>query len=286
MTARTLLIGAGLAAVAMGVGVALNSGAPDGAKSSAAMGGASVGSSDAGSASSSAAQTARVPVTTPQVAAPASESASAIAAVLPAGSVPTAALTAPTHPTASATTQALLREAQSSQRFAYRLSETVAPPPFDVAAYRADPQRYLEEPAPGRVFQSLPAGRGVPALGLAGPGRFAAVQGQGVTLAVRVHAGVDAGSSAGADAVVGAAVCFFTNDGGVFSNGLSTQTVAADADGIARVTYTATPGVSHFVNILAGSPMASGQVALLVDVADPGLVGSAGPSGPAAAANP
>ena len=65
--------------------------------------------------------------------------------------------------------------------------------------------------------------------------------------------------------------------GGVqmFGNGLTAQTVAADAQGIAVATYTPTGGVSEDVNILAASPVASGQVRFLVMIARPSAADSA-----------
>jgi hypothetical protein len=44
--------------------------------------------------------------------------------------------------------------------------------------------------------------------------------------------------------------------------------VAADADGIASATFIATAGTSGAVQILAGSPLASGQVTVLLDVVE------------------
>ena len=56
---------------------------------------------------------------------------------------------------------------------------------------------------------------------------------------------------------------------GGFENLLTAQTVQANAQGIAEVTFEATPGTIEDVNILAGSPVASGQVKFVVNVQMP-----------------
>ena len=261
MTARTLLISAGLAAVAIGVGVALNS--------------VSAVKPQAQSLGDSA--TAHAPRQYPAAVAPVSArmsqavsgaaSAGAVAFASSAAAVSATSAGATVDPAAAnlaaistpavqgSRTHRLLREALASRQHQYRLSEMIAPPPFDAAAFARDPQAYLDEPAPGRVYQTMRAGPEVPRLALEGSARFAIAYGGDCVLAVRVPAG--------------APVAWLVFDGGCLENGLTSQTVRADATGLARIRYRALPGVTGDVNILAGSPMASGQQPFLVVIETP-----------------
>ncbi|MFO0755759.1 MAG: hypothetical protein U0359_04680 [Byssovorax sp.] len=63
-----------------------------------------------------------------------------------------------------------------------------------------------------------------------------------------------------------APVTFTSFDMGAFDNGLASMTVQADAAGAASVAFTATRGTIDSVHVLAGSPMAVGQVQFLVQV--------------------
>lgn len=126
-----------------------------------------------------------------------------------------------------------------------RLNPLIAPKPFDEAAYKADPQAYLDVAEPGRVFQTKPAAAGVARLESVSPYWQDVKQGESVELAVK--------------ALPGAPVTFTSFDCGKFGNGLTTQTVAADAAGVARVRFHGVPGTVLETNILAASPMTSGQ---------------------------
>lgn len=66
-----------------------------------------------------------------------------------------------------------------------------------------------------------------------------------------------------------APVTFTSFDLGAFQNQLTSITVAADEQGIAQAEFTGTPGTVEDVNILVGSPMASGQVQFRVRVLPP-----------------
>lgn len=126
-----------------------------------------------------------------------------------------------------------------------RLSPFIAPKPFDAVAYKADPQAYLDVAEPGRVFQSKPFAPDVARIEPVSPYFQDVRQGATVELAVKV--------------TPGAPVTFTSFDCGAFDNGLTTQTVAADAAGVARVKFRGMPGTVLETNILASSPMTSGQ---------------------------
>ena len=127
-----------------------------------------------------------------------------------------------------------------------RVSAMIVAPPFDLAAYRADPAAYLAESVPGRVWQSAQPGEGVPRLQRIGPRNVALRQGEQVTLAVQASAGNP--------------VTFTSFDAGIFTNQLTSITVAANDEGVARATFVATPGVIENSNILVSSPLCVGQV--------------------------
>lgn len=127
-----------------------------------------------------------------------------------------------------------------------RINPLMAPKPFDAAAYKADPKAYLDVAEPGRVFQSKPAGAGVPRIESVSPYWQDVEQGKSIELAVR--------------AAPGFPVTFTTFDTGALENGLTTMTVEADSTGVARVKFLGMPGSVMETNILASSPMASGQV--------------------------
>ena len=67
-------------------------------------------------------------------------------------------------------------------------------------------------------------------------------------------------------AVPGAPVTFTSFDLGAFENQLTSITVRADAEGLARAQFTGTPGTVQDVRILAASPMTSGQLHYTVRV--------------------
>jgi len=132
-----------------------------------------------------------------------------------------------------------------------RLSMLIAPKPFDLAAFEADPEKYLATVEPGRVMQGRQPGRDVPALRAANGHQFRVEPNGKVALEVK-----------GAQR---APVTFVSADMGTFEeNRLNCVTVRADENGVARATFVATHGADGDVNILAGSPMASGQVRFTV----------------------
>jgi hypothetical protein len=131
-----------------------------------------------------------------------------------------------------------------------------APPSvFDANAYRADPQAYLSAIEPGRVFVPAQPGEGVPPIRSEGKRFHRLKQGESVRLKVA--------------ASPGAPVAFASQDLGQFENSLTSITIAANEEGVAEAVYTASGGTIDLVQVLAASPMASGQVQFTIDVAVP-----------------
>lgn len=125
--------------------------------------------------------------------------------------------------------------------------------PFDQSAFEANPKAYLDVVEPGRVFQTMQPGKDVPALKIVGDGYYRLQQGQTVKLS--------------AQSAPKAPITFTSTDLGAFAeNNLNSVTVRADEKGLATVTFVAIAGTLNDVNILAGSPMASGQAHFVVDV--------------------
>lgn len=133
-----------------------------------------------------------------------------------------------------------------------RVNPFLSPPRFDLQAYRTDPEAYLSIVEPGRVWQSAQPADGVPVIRRISPRKHTLRQGESVRLQVKV--------------APNAPVTFTAFDLGAFDNGLTSISVAANADGIAEAAYTATPGTIALGNILASSPLASGRTKFQTEV--------------------
>jgi hypothetical protein len=143
-----------------------------------------------------------------------------------------------------------------SSRESPNVFSSFAPPAaFDAEAYRADPKAYLAAIEPGRVFVPAQPGEGVPPIRSEGKRFHRLKQGESVRLKVA--------------AVPGAPVAFASQDLGQFENSLTSITIAANEEGVAEAVYTASGGTIDLVQVLAASPMASGQVQFTIDVAVP-----------------
>lgn len=143
-------------------------------------------------------------------------------------------------------------EALKSGKHPERLTSLIVPQPFDQKKYESEPQAYLNIAEPGRIWQVAQPGKDVPRLIYRSERYQEAEQGQGVRLKVQ--------------AIKNAPVTFTSFDLGAFQNQLTTVTVKANEDGLAQATFTGTPGTIGAVNILAGSPMTSGQLKFQVNV--------------------
>ena len=135
------------------------------------------------------------------------------------------------------------------------LSSLFAPEPFDAKAYAKDKETWLKTVRPGRVFQSAQPGSEVSPIKASSKVFQNIVQGEKVLLEAKAEPG--------------APVTFYTPQVGEFSNRLTTQSVEAAEDGIARATFTATAGTQGLVDILAASPLNSGQLRYRVRVSLP-----------------
>ncbi len=153
-------------------------------------------------------------------------------------------------------------EALRDETHAERLSVLVRPAKFSLKAFKADPQAYLDVVEPGRVFQAAQPGPGVPRLRTVSDRRQQIAQGDSATLRVVVPPG--------------APVTFTSFDAGAFQNGLTSISVQADQQGLAEAKFLATPGTIADVHILAGSPVASGQIRFVVNVVQPDAAAPAG----------
>lgn len=150
---------------------------------------------------------------------------------------------------------ASVAEALKTGKHPERVSTLITPKPFDLKAYQADPQKYLNIAEPGRVWQVAQPGKDVPRMAYRSDRYLEAEQGQGVILKVQ--------------AVKDAPVTFTSFDLGQFHNQLTTVTVKANDKGLAQATFTGTTGTIGSVNILAGSPVTSGQLKFQVNVLMP-----------------
>jgi hypothetical protein len=149
---------------------------------------------------------------------------------------------------------ASVAEAARTGKHPERLTPLMAPKPFDAAAFRANPQAYLDVVEPGRVFQSAAPGPAVPVLRSKGTASFEIPRGGTCPLMVIT--------------APNAPVTFTALDLGTFPNQLTSITVVADAQGVAATTFAATGGVIADAAVLAGSPLASGQVKFQVFVTE------------------
>jgi hypothetical protein len=143
-------------------------------------------------------------------------------------------------------------EALRDKNHPERLSPLIPPKPFNLEAYKQNPKAYLDVVEPGRVFQSAQPAKDVPRLRPLSPQLQEVAQGKSIKLKVQ--------------ATPNYPVTFTSFDLGRFSNQLTSMTVEANEVGVAEVEFIGAPGTINEVNILASSPMTSGQVKYIVNV--------------------
>lgn len=153
---------------------------------------------------------------------------------------------------------AVARALQQNQ-FPERLSVLIPARPFDPDSFAQNPDAYLNVSEPGRVWQAAQPGPDVTRIRSQGSRFRELEQGQTVSLRARV--------------VPRAPVTFTSFDLGEFQNRLTSITVRADEQGIAAARFTATSGTINDVNILAASPLTSGQLKFTVNVRVPQVMG-------------
>jgi hypothetical protein len=146
----------------------------------------------------------------------------------------------------------LVRELSVPQGPEAAMSTFFKPEEFDLAAYQQNPGQYLNRIRPGRVFYPAQPGPDVKPLESNTKPFQSVLQGEKVILKVK--------------AAPGNPVTFYTPGVGVFDNRLSSFSTQAGDDGIATAIYTAGPGTIGLQNILAASPVHSGQIRFRVNV--------------------
>ena len=148
-----------------------------------------------------------------------------------------------------------LKEAVGKKDLAYRFSSMLPPPKFDRVAYQKDPQKYIDEVAPGRINQVLPASKDT--VPIKRDGRYISrlIQGESVQLKAKVEPGMP--------------VTFHSPKLGNFQNKLTSVTVRADENGAATATYTASGGTRGEIDIRAASPVHSDHARWVIEVVHP-----------------
>jgi hypothetical protein len=147
-------------------------------------------------------------------------------------------------------------ELQSSEEYESGVVSAFShPQEFDAGLYETDKQSYLAISVPGRVWQTSQPGEGVPVLSSVSRSQQRMKQGETVRLQVR--------------SAPNSPVTFTSFDLGAFSNGLASITVEADDTGLATTNFSAPSGTAYAVNLLAGSPMATGHVRFRINVKPP-----------------
>lgn len=143
-------------------------------------------------------------------------------------------------------------EALKTRKNPERFSSFVMPAKFDAKAFQADPESYVGVVEPGRVFQPAQPSPDVKPIQVKSKRYQRVTQGDQVVLSVKADAG--------------APVTFTSFDLGHFENQLTSTTVRANDSGEAVVRYTAASGTIDQVEILAASPLNSGQARFVVNV--------------------
>lgn len=147
-------------------------------------------------------------------------------------------------------------EALQSKTTPERYSSFVIKETFDRDQFLSRGKEYSEEYAkiiePGRVYTSAQPGEGVVAIHSLGKRFHRVTQGETVVLKVR--------------AAPLSPVTFSSPRLGTFESGLSSVTVVATEKGEASASFTATGGTIDEVQVLAASPVNSGQVKFTISV--------------------
>ena len=146
----------------------------------------------------------------------------------------------------------LMAELKSPEGAKSARSTFFAPEEFDVQSYQANPAEYLTRIRPARVFYPAQPGPDVKPIATESRSFQQVLQGEKVVLRVKADPG--------------SVIAFYTPQTGRFDNLLSSYTVAADENGIATATWLATTGSYGINDILAASPVHSGQLQFRVDV--------------------
>ena len=149
----------------------------------------------------------------------------------------------------------LIKEIQGGNRKPEAVSTYTLAKDFDLKTYQKDPQAYVKKIRPGRVYEPAQPKEGVTRIDSESPYYRKILQGESVIFRAKVNPG--------------APVTFYTPAVGEFQNRLTTQTVVADENGIAKATYKAGPGTLGVTDVMAASPVHSGQLRYVLNIALP-----------------
>ena len=153
--------------------------------------------------------------------------------------------------------QSVVKAIQSGS-FPERIDHKVQPKPFDVDAFRKNPQAYIDIVEPGRAFQ-VTFDPKAPKLNAIGKSWHQIQVGKTMSIAVQ--------------ATPGAPVSWLSPAGGIFTESrLNAMTTIADAKGVARVTWYATPGTINQAVVVVGSPLLQHQVHFNFNVVEPAVL--------------
>ena len=151
------------------------------------------------------------------------------------------------------TVAAVHRAIQPATRDASQLTVMAEPKPFDLEAYKKNPESYTSLSVPARAFRPAQPAVGVPRIQRIGGGKLTIKQGDKVTLKVR--------------AIAGHPVTFTSLDMGRFEGSqLTSETVVAGQSGVATVEFIGATGAIYDCDIQAASPTSSGTVRWVVHI--------------------
>ncbi len=131
-------------------------------------------------------------------------------------------------------------------------STRVKPEPFNREQFLSDPDTYVQRIRPARVYDPAQPGPDVTPLEALTTPFQSILQGEQINFRVKADPGMP--------------VAFYTPQVGTFDNLLSSITVVADEEGIATAAYRAGPGSQGLTDVLAASPVHSGQLQFRVIV--------------------
>lgn len=161
--------------------------------------------------------------------------------------------TAPIKNTDTPNVQSVM-EAIKTKKYPERITPAIVPKAFDRKAFTNNvtyKKKYMDTVEPGRVWQALEPGKGVPKIERISPYYQEVTHGSKVQLKVK--------------ALAGKPVTFTSFDLGMFGNQLTSQTVLSDSSGVATVEFHGMKGTIADTKILCSCPVTSGQLKFIVN---------------------
>lgn len=153
-----------------------------------------------------------------------------------------------------AANQQAARTGESPEQLSLMHRET----PFDEIAYRSNPEPYLNRIVPSRIRETARSNSDAPELEPLGVPWATIAPGKTQTFQVKIPAGAPA--------------TWFSPHGGIVHSidgergGLDCLTTQADAEGIASVSWKASPDCTDLATLLVASPLAKGQFRFNIQV--------------------